>query len=479
MRDRELRLKQTGLIRNYFPWKMTLIMGAFMAFVVHMWDALYIRFMAHPELNALIIGTAILTFYMAFYNIAKIRFAAMFLESLEKYEDNPSEEEAYKILKKLRKKARVINTFYMEGAVLSLKEPGHLRFTDNQSRIMKSKVGQRTSRMRHAVQYMAGVLVMLGLIGTFWGLLETITSVGEAMSAIVASFEATSGGGGGGNMVEFLKAISKPLQGMGVAFSASLFGLSGSLLAGLLNSFCAKGMDKFLEDFSNWIDARIPNAEKEKKDAAPKEANAMAVMAENPVTKAVQETLEQFGKQTQHMFAMLTELVGELAELGSQQTQLTKQLTAEKRETMRLAHTFEAGITALAGQLSSMNEAMVSLPLITKEMRGDIRGMAGLIGTTQQAIIQHQQLTADQLAEQSRQQAVLTGSISSLFEVNRALAGANTRIAESLENLHDDTTRQKDKIIEMVLVMQHLLQLQIDPTLETKKQTLLNADKSA
>ncbi|NBO18559.1 MAG: hypothetical protein EBV03_04900, partial [Proteobacteria bacterium] len=381
---------------------MIIILGLFLAFIVHMYDDLYVRFMAHPSLNALIIGTMVITIMMAFYNIAKIRFAAIFLESLEKFEDNPSEEESLIILKKLRKKARVINTFYMEGAVLALREPGYLRFTDNQSRIMKSKVGQRTSRMRHNVQYLAGVLVMLGLIGTFWGLLETITSVGEAMSAIVSSFESNSGGGegGGGSMVEFLKAISKPLQGMGIAFSASLFGLSGSLMAGLLNSFCAKGMDRFLEDFSNWIDARIPLTEK--KEGAPKET-AMSTMADNPITKAVQDTLEQFGKQTQHMFAMLTELVGELTELGTQQTQLTRQLTAEKRETMRLASTFETGIHALASQLSSMNESLVSLPLITKEMRSDIRGMSNLIGSTQQAIVNHQQLTADQLAEQSRQ----------------------------------------------------------------------------
>lgn len=466
----ELRIKQVGLIRSYFPWKMILIFGAFLAFIVHMYEPLKVRFMAHPELNALIVGTMVVSFMMVFNNIAKIRYSAMFLENLEKFEDNPSEAAALKIIKKLRGRARVIDTFYMEGAVLGIKEPGYLRFTDNQSRIMKSKVGQRTSRMRHSVQYIAGVLVMLGLIGTFWGLLETITAVGEAMSAIVSSFEANNSGGGGaggGSMVEFLKAISKPLQGMGIAFSASLFGLSGSLMTGLLNSFCAKGMDKFLEDFSNWIDARIPGNERKDMtpDKGPEKTAVAPVAADNNqlVVKNVQEALEHFAKQTQHMFAMFGELVGELTELGTQQAQLTRQLTSEKRETMRLAASFESGVNAMTTQLSSMNESLVSLPVITKEMRNDMRGMTNTLTSTQQAIINHQQMTADQMAESARQQAALTNSLTQLFEGNRAIAGAHGRIAEALETLHDDTARQKDKMIELVMTMQSILHSQMQP----------------
>ncbi|MBY0406448.1 MAG: hypothetical protein K2Q01_02060, partial [Rickettsiales bacterium] len=189
MTDEQLRVKQTGLIGNYWPFKMVMILGCFVAFITMMRKDLEVRFMAHPSLNALIIGTMCISIGLAFYNIAKIRWAAMFLEKLEKFEDNPSEAQGIAMMRKLRKKGKVIDTFYMEGAILSLTEPGYLKFTDNQSRIMKSKVGQRTSRMRHGVQYLAGVLVMLGLIGTFWGLLETITSVGEAMATIVESFD--------------------------------------------------------------------------------------------------------------------------------------------------------------------------------------------------------------------------------------------------------------------------------------------------
>ncbi len=477
MSEDNIRLKQTGLIGRYWPVKMVIILGLFAAFITYMRENLATRFEANVPLNSLIIFTMCVSIGMAFYNIAKIRWAAMFLEKLEKFEDHPSDAAALQIIRKLRRKGKVINTFYMEGAVLELHEPGYLRFTDNQSRIMKSKVGQRTSRMRHGVQYLAGVLVMLGLIGTFWGLLETITSVGEAMSAIVSSFDTSGTGGADGSstsMVEFLKAISKPLQGMGIAFSASLFGLSGSLITGLLNSFCAKGMDRFLEDFSNWIDARIPQMPEKKNEVKPAALDPMEMVERHnqQVVKALEEALGSFAKQSQHMFGMFSELIGELTEFGTQQTLLTKQLTAEKRETMRLAGSFESGIQALATHLSSMNESITSLPIITKELRNDMRGMNNVISNTQQSIVSHQQLSSDQMVEAARQQALLNNSLNQLFEGNRANAGVHARIAEALENLHGDTVTQKDKIIEMVMVMQHILQAQIgtnNPLLNTTK----------
>ena len=70
--------------------------------------------------------------------------------------------------------------------------------------------------MRANVTYLSGVLVMLGLIGTFWGMLDTLNSVGEAMAGLSQS---VSGEGGLG---DFINGISKPLEGMGIAFSSSL-----------------------------------------------------------------------------------------------------------------------------------------------------------------------------------------------------------------------------------------------------------------
>ena len=123
--------------------------------------------------------------------------------------------------------------------------------TDKDSMLIKSKVGKRASLMRSNIGYISGVLVMLGLIGTFWGMLDTLNSVGEAMSSLSGSVS------GEGGLANFITSIAKPLEGMGVAFSSSLFGLVGSLVGGLMNNFCSKGMDAFIEDFGFWIDSHI------------------------------------------------------------------------------------------------------------------------------------------------------------------------------------------------------------------------------
>ncbi len=440
------RLKQTGLIKRYMPLKMLLALAAFIGFIVYMHEDLYIRFMAHPSLNALIIGTMVVSISMAFVNIFKIERSASLLRKLEKYENDPSEAEAKLLIRKLKRKNCIINTFYLEGAMQAMHEPGSLKFSDNQSRVMKGKVGQRTSRMRHSVQYMAGVLVMLGLIGTFWGLLATITSVGEAMAAIVDSFSKSAESGGQANgMVDFLKAISKPLQGMGIAFSASLFGLSGSLMTGLLNSFCGKGMDKFLEDFSNWVDARIPPAQR-RDDAA--------------------TNLTGLAGQTQQMMSMFSQVLVAMTNFSSEQAAFTRQLTNDKRETARLASSFEEGVHALSANMSSISQSLAALPLIVREVRGDVHQINNVLITAQQSVLEQQKFSNEQMAESTANGAQLYQSINRLVEDNRTLANAHIQIAEALENLHDDNVGQKDKIIEMVLVMQHILHTQFEPVNE-------------
>ncbi|MDE6224018.1 MAG: flagellar motor protein MotA, partial [Alphaproteobacteria bacterium] len=90
-------------------------------------------------------------------------------------------------------------------------------------------VDSRLSDYKESAGYFSGVLVFLGLLGTFWGLLLTIGSVGD----VVRNLDIV--GGNVGAMFESLKAnISKPLSGMGTAFSTSLFGLGSSLILGFL-----------------------------------------------------------------------------------------------------------------------------------------------------------------------------------------------------------------------------------------------------
>ena len=106
----------------------------------------------------------------------------------------------------------------------------------------------RLDESREISRYMIGLLVFLGLLGTFWGLLATIGSVGD----IIGGLEV--GGQNYDKMFQSLKAgLQKPLQGMGTAFSSSLFGLGGSLILGFIDIQANHAQNRFFNELEEWL----------------------------------------------------------------------------------------------------------------------------------------------------------------------------------------------------------------------------------
>jgi hypothetical protein len=95
---------------------------------------------------------------------------------------------------------------------------------------------------------MTGLLVFLGLLGTFWGLLTTIDSVGGIIQGLDV-------GSGDTNILfeELKRGLGAPLAGMGIAFSSSLFGLSGSLILGFLDLQAGQAQNRFYTELEDWL----------------------------------------------------------------------------------------------------------------------------------------------------------------------------------------------------------------------------------
>lgn len=125
---------------------------------------------------------------------------------------------------------------------------GALSLSATSMRSIMDSIGARLDEARDTGRYVVGLLVFLGLLGTFWGLLETISSVGKAIGALNPS------GGDTSLMFEELKAgLAAPLQGMGTAFSASLLGLSGSLVLGFLELQASHAQNRFYNELEEWL----------------------------------------------------------------------------------------------------------------------------------------------------------------------------------------------------------------------------------
>ena len=101
---------------------------------------------------------------------------------------------------------------------------------------------------REISKYMIGLLVFLGLLGTFWGLLQTIGTVGQVISGLEV------GNSDYAQLFDRLKqGLENPLQGMGTAFSSSLFGLGGSLVLGFIDIQSGHAQNRFFNEMEEWL----------------------------------------------------------------------------------------------------------------------------------------------------------------------------------------------------------------------------------
>ncbi|RST88238.1 flagellar motor protein MotA [Aquibium carbonis] len=115
-------------------------------------------------------------------------------------------------------------------------------------RTILDSIATRLDESRDISRYLIGLLVFLGLLGTFWGLLQTIGSIGDTIQTL------DPGSGDTNDVLNALKSgLAAPLAGMGTAFSSSLFGLAGSLVLGFLDLQAGRAQTRFYTELENWL----------------------------------------------------------------------------------------------------------------------------------------------------------------------------------------------------------------------------------
>jgi hypothetical protein len=125
---------------------------------------------------------------------------------------------------------------------------GEAIITPSSMRSILDSVGNRLDEAKDTSRYLTGLLVFLGLLGTFYGLLETVTHVASTIQALDATAGDTA------TLFTNLKeGLAAPLSGMGTAFSASLLGLSGSLILGFLDLQASQAQNAFYTDLEDWM----------------------------------------------------------------------------------------------------------------------------------------------------------------------------------------------------------------------------------
>jgi hypothetical protein len=186
-------------------------------------------FSTNPGLNGLILGVLLIGILLAFLQVTRLFREVRWVNSFRA----GSEETEPVLLAPMK-------------ALLS--RSSSMAFSTSSMRTMLDSIATRLDETRDISRYLIGLLVFLGLLGTFWGLLHTIGSIGETIQSL------DPGTGDTAAVLDALKAgLSAPLAGMGTAFSSSLFGLAGSLVLGFLDLQAGRAQTRFYTELENWL----------------------------------------------------------------------------------------------------------------------------------------------------------------------------------------------------------------------------------
>jgi hypothetical protein len=221
-----------------FLWRMSLflILAVLLAVILDgQTGQLRASFMANPGLNALIIGVLLIGIVYAFRQVLRLYPEINWVNNFRISDPGLTTDKTKPVL-------------LAPMATMLRDRTGHLSLATGAMRSLLDSVASRLEEQRETTRYLVGLLIFLGLLGTFWGLLQTVSTVGTTIGTLDTN--------SGDNVLLFdqlKEGLAGPLKGMGTAFSASMFGLSGSLILGFLDLQAGHAQGRFYNELEDWL----------------------------------------------------------------------------------------------------------------------------------------------------------------------------------------------------------------------------------
>lgn len=207
-----------------------LALAGFVALILH--RQILTAFHANPGLNALILGVLAIGIVLAIAQVWRLVPEVRWVNALRAGDDS-----------------RVRPPILLAPMATLIGDARSGAISTITLRAILDSIGARLDESREIARYLTGLLVFLGLLGTFWGLLETVGSIGTVIKSMRAGSDATV-------MFDDLKnGLSAPIAGMSIAFTSSLFGLAGSLILGFLDLQAGQAQNRFYNELENHLTA--------------------------------------------------------------------------------------------------------------------------------------------------------------------------------------------------------------------------------
>ena len=211
------------------------VLGGLVTFLLH--KQIEVAFMANPGLNSLIIFVLLVGMALSLRQVLRLYPEISWVNNFRLADPGLAVDRPPVLLAPM-------------AAILGSRV-GRMAMSAQLMRSLLDSIATRLDEARDISRYMTGLLVFLGLLGTFWGLIETVSSVGNVIQGLKAS-------GDSGSMFDSLReGLAAPLGGMGISFSSSLFGLAGSLVLGFLDLQSSQAQNRFYTELEDWLSTTV------------------------------------------------------------------------------------------------------------------------------------------------------------------------------------------------------------------------------
>jgi len=192
-------------------------------------------FMGNPAVNGVIVGILLAGIFYIFRQVLQLNPEVTWIERFRRNPDAPNSSAMPRLVAPI-------------ATLLADRRGGKMTLSATALRTLLDGIGTRLEETRETDRYLIGLLVFLGLLGTFYGLLETVQSVKGVIGGLAVGTTDVARA-----FSDLQARLQTPLGGMSTAFSASLFGLAGSLILGFLDLQAGLAFNRFYNDLEEWL----------------------------------------------------------------------------------------------------------------------------------------------------------------------------------------------------------------------------------
>lgn len=313
-------------------------------------EPLRTAFLANEAFNAMILAVLVIGIVINIRQVLNVKPELRWIETFRKGDFKTTSKSQPRLLAPL---ARILAGRNQEA----------FRLSATTMRSLLDGIRLRLDEYRDISRYLIGLLIFLGLLGTFWGLLDTIAAVGKVVAGL-----STDGGDASIRFGELKQALQEPLAGMGTAFSSSLFGLGGALVLGFLDLQAGHAQNRFFNHLEEWLSelTHLPSGllSTEGETAVPRYLEALLEQTADGL-HSLQRIMAR-GEDSRHATqSRLLELTEKLAELSDQ-------MRTEEKLILNLAK----GQLELQPAIARIAQGVTEEHGGDEEMRGHIRNMS-------------------------------------------------------------------------------------------------------